>query len=414
MNKLIANSIIGMLATLGVLLCAVPAQAANFTWCINMAVNYSDTDIGEDLLLDVQGNPLGRFLTVRLSRENGTKTWGVVNLDALGCYSFSDTTNGPFRLEVQSRAKVVRTDDWDVTNTLEIRNSAGDLAEWTFIWTFPAAGGNHSSTLAQTRRTNLLAAGIHALFRFSDGLTGKTITIHDDECPGYATPTSCASGNGGTAAEVWILPGHDQKKFLLAHEIGHAVQWLWFNFNQPGDYDINDGGADCEWSNPENLAIRLHALHTKEHSSIAFTEGFAQYYSTFAYNVPSTVGWFHYYKDDYKNPPGVTTVNMENGPTGGDTAYLENVCTNDVQGKAGMGVELDWARQLWDYRTQAGTQPTHYQLMRQMKNGFQSGAWSQSNTWSRSEAGVEQYDDDNGTLFADRWHDLGVANGIDH
>jgi hypothetical protein len=414
MNSLALRRLAGLLASIVALVVAAPAHAASFWWCVNIDVDYSDTDIGEDLLLDSQGHPLARGLTVRVSRQDNTKSWAVAQLDALGCYNFTDTTNGPFRLEVESSAKIYRTDNASFTNTIEIRNSAGNLAEWTFIKTFPAGGGNHTSTLPQTRRTNLLAATINSVYRFSDGLSNKTITVHDLQCPSYATPTSCAGGNGGGAANVWIQPGHDEKKFLIAHEIGHAVQWLWFNFNQPGNYTINDGGAACEWANPENLAIRLHALHTKERSSIAFTEGFAQYYATYSYNLPTTVGWFHYYKDDYKNPPGVTTVNMENGPEGGATAYLDNECTNDINGKAGMGVELDWARQLWDYRTQAGDQPTHYQLMRQMKNGFESGAWTQSNTWSRSEAGVAEYDGTNGTNFADRWHDLGVANGIDH
>lgn len=393
---------------------ARPAHAANFNWCINMAVDFTDTDIGEDYLLDAQGNPLGRYLWVRLSRLDGSKTWPLTYLDGLGCLPFSDTTNGPFKLEVRSQARVPRSDNAANTNTVRVLNAADDLAEWTFNYTFPAAGGNHSSTLPQTRRTNLLAVGIHAYVGFSDGLANKTVTIHDATCPSYDTPTSCASGNGGGAAEVYILPGHDEKKFLVAHEVGHTVQWLWFNFNQPGSYSINDGGAACEWSNPMDLAIRYHALHTKEHSSIAFTEGFAQYYATYIYNSPAGTGWFHYYKDDYKNPPGVTLVDMEFGTAGGAVAYLENECTNDLQGKAGMGVELDWARQLWDYRTNAGVAPTNYQIMRQMKNGFEGGAWTAANTWAQSLAGVEEYDDDNGTSFADRWSDYGDANGVDH
>ncbi len=263
---------------------ARPAHAANFNWCINMDVDFTDTDIGEDYLLDAQGNPLGRYLWVRLSRLDGSKTWPLTYLDGLGCLPFSDTTNGPFKLEVRSQARVPRSDNAANTNTVRVLNAADDLAEWTFNYTFPAAGGNHSSTLPQTRRTNLLAVGIHAYVGFSDGLANKTVTIHDATCPSYDTPTSCASGNGGGAAEVYILPGHDEKKFLVAHEVGHTVQWLWFNFNQPGSYSINDGGAACEWSNPMDLAIRYHALHTKEHSSIAFTEGFAQYYATYIYN----------------------------------------------------------------------------------------------------------------------------------
>lgn len=388
------------------------AEAADFTWCVKMNVDLADTDIGEDYLLSAQ-DKLARFMWVRLSRNDGSKVWALTYLDALGCLAFSDTTNGPFKLELRSQARVPRTDNGANTNTLRVYNSAEELAEWTIIRGFPAAGGAATDTLPQSRRTNMLAVGTWSLMRFSDGLTGKTITMHDAQCPSYATPTSCAGGNGGAGADVWIMPGHDEKKFLVAHELGHAVQWLWFNFNQPGSYSINDGGAACEWSNPGNLAIRLHALHTKEHSSIAFTEGFAQYFSTYAFNATSTTAWFHYYKDDYKGG-AVTLVDMENGDTGGETAYLDNVCTNDVEGKAGMGVELDWARQLWDFRTNAGNIPTNYQIMRSMKNGFEGGAWSQSNTFARSEVGVQEHDDDHGTSIADRWHDLALANGIDH
>ncbi len=389
-------------AAAAVLLCAAEARANSYTFCASMETAYSDSGIGEDYLVsDVYA---ARYLKVRVKRGSTTVV-PTTYTNTSGCVSFSDSHKGQFVVEYWGELRVPRSDNGSYTNKAYIYNSAGNLPKWTYYWTFGGTTGQKTFTFNQTRRTNLINVTRWALERFSDGLINKTFIVWDKG--GCAEPeNSCNGTYSGTTSTVFINPTTgNSEKFLIAHEIGHSVVAHWFGYH-PGFgtmYNVNDGGSACEWTG-------YHALHSKEYSSAALAEGFAQYYATYLFNSASTSAWFRYYKQEYKSGT-VTTVNMENGPTGGSTAYLDNVCTGT---KAGRGVELDWARQLWDYRTNSGSKPSNYAILRQIKNGLTSGSWSNTNTWARVSAGVQEYDSDYGTSFHSRWTDFGEYNGIDH
>jgi hypothetical protein len=173
---------------------------------------------------------------------------------------------------------------------------------------------------------------------------------------------------------IYISGNHADRKYVIAHEVGHALifihgketyGWNMYDvgygafgysnaFGDLGDPQGRSAGPDCEW------IADSHHLHSLESSNAAFEEGWAQFVATASWNSEEeTDAFFHYYKD------GADEVDMENGPLGGVTAYIRNVCDcegdalgascpGDSPMKEGWGVELDWARAFWDLHTPGG------------------------------------------------------------
>lgn len=249
-------------------------------------------------------------------------------------------------------------------------------------------------------------------------MIAKVKEVHDrgDGCDGFNNCNGDCSCNGFYAplsqlATVYINSIHNKRKFLIGHELGHAFLAHWFGDNpapvanggQGSTYSRNEGGASCQWS-----GAGAHAIHSKEYSSGALLEGYAHYFATYLFNSEaSTVGAFWHYKDG----TGVTNVDMESGPTGGATLYMEATCSGS---DALRGVELDWARAFWNFKTEAGTKPSNYALTRQIKNGLTDPGWDMEDAWAKTQIGMDIYDSDNGTSFATRWDTKAAQNGIDH
>ncbi len=378
---------------------SLPARAYTHTFCIDVRVTTTDSGIGEDTYATPGAIMMpARGAHVRVLR-NGATVVGDTYASQGGCLTFDSPHTTNFQLEMWSDAEIPRTDNTNYSNFVRVLFANGTQAYWNWFIDNPGGGVVHVAT-NQTRRSNLLGLATYAVARWSDGLVNRTITVRDEECPSIPG-NSCA--NGGTA---YIQPASNEKKFLVGHELGHVLVHLWLDDHVPTSYSVNSGGSFCETD-----AGMAHALHSKEHQSAAFNEGFAQVYSTAVWNLNSqTDGWFHYYKDTYKDG-AVTEVDVENGPTGGVTAYLETRCTGS---DAGYGVELDWQRAFWDYLTNDGEKPTHYQLLRQLKNAVIGGSWSNANAYGAFTDAIADYDADNGTDFFDRWIDFAAYNGVDH
>lgn len=387
------------------------AMANTYKFCVQMDTDLENVNFGEDHFLQAGGPYLGRWIKVKVTR-GATTIVNTTYADGVGCVAFNDTQTGQFKLEIWSEMKVPRTDNAAQTNTVRILNSAGTQSYWNYFWTFGGTTGTKTFTLSQSNRTNLIAVSTWAFYRFSDGLINKITEIHDlaaGICPGNSCNDSYSPGS--QLATVYINPIHNKRKFLIGHELGHAFLAHWFSANpwpdqNPGQgtlYSRNEGGAACEWA-----GAGAHAMQSKEYSSGALLEGFPHFYAAYVFNSVADYGGFWYYKDG----TGITEVDMEAGPTGGTAKFLENTCSgSDVA----RGVELDWARQFWDFRTNAGTAPSNFALARQIKNGLTSGAWHMENGWQKMQAGMVEYDDLYGTDFATRWNSFGSSfNGVDH
>lgn len=370
------------------------------TFCAQTRVTTVDSGVGEDY-----GTTPGaivhpaRFAQMKVTR-GGATVLPTTYANSGGCVYFYSPYITGFKLEMWSRARIPRTDNAGHNNILDVQFSNGTNAYWYWNLNSNPYSAPVFVQTNQTRRSNLLGISSWALQQWSDGLANKTFIVRDEACPGIPN-NSCNTAAG----LIHINPDSYNRKFLIGHELGHAIVHRWINYHPSASYSVNSGGSECTTEETS------HALHSKEYQSAALTEGFAQFYATAIWNDESQGnGWFHYYKDYYKNG-SVQDVNVENGPTGGVTAYMENECTGTF---TGYGVELDWQRALWDYRTNPGTKPTHYQILRQYKNAVTGGSWSNTGAGDAFAAAIADYDNDHGTDFYPRWIEMSTYNGVDH
>jgi len=378
-----------------------PAGEDDIKFCFALPVHTVDAGIGEDFGINPVTNYPASYAEVTIvSLPPGSQT--VVDaeyLDADGCIEFEHVQPAGYSVKLAGRASVPSSSDPTQRNRIEVTKE--DLSTPAWYWCSDEAveeGDVHWFYASPNRRTNLLALSTFSLVRFSDGFGSQIIYVQDRPCS--SSPTNSCNSAPGSA--VQINPDHNQYRYAIAHEMGHFVVHR-FMGGHPllcGAYTVNAGGEACEWD-------LSHALHSKELSASAITEGFAQFYATAVFNrLDEQDGWFHYYKDDYKDG-AVTVVDMNDDLVGGTSAYLETICDGPVEG---FGVELDWARQFWDYMTDPGVKPTRLQLLEQLDMAYNQGGWDLGNAAERMGDVVTTHA---AGSYADRWHDLAVENGVD-
>lgn len=132
------------------------------------------------------------------------------------------------------------------------------------------------------------------------------------------------------------------------------------------------------------------------------SEGFAHFFATDAFNSHGQYGArFGYYK--YLDLSDPYVVDVENGPLGGATAFMEAAC---VPPYGGHGTELDWLRTFWDYHTNAGTKPGHSLILDEM--------WRAHEAMTKHCQGYRRmHESATSDGLGERWASFGAYNGID-
>ena len=286
-----------------------------------------------------------------------------------GCFGFVAPENTGFVVTVHAETRLGQGDD---VTFRAYRDKPQAIANpstppnWVFV---ASPGGQPRRVYYQNEGhpvSNLIAFGSF-VFHWVDrsttpGLAGpQTLRLINDnpDCPnsdGSCQPTSY----------VQIEPGKTDRKFLIGHEVGHWIHRRWTG-NDLGlyanSYSANSGDADCAF-----LGVGSHAMRSKEYSVGAFVEGFAHFLSALAWNDHAqTGGAFRYYKD--VDEPAYADLEADNwvvdlegagaAPSGGVSNWMANMCSVHD----GHSVEMDWLRFYWDYRTDAGSKPSHHQVL---------------------------------------------------
>lgn len=395
---------------------AIPglARAANYTVCARLTTSFENVGGGEDYITDADGPYSALYQRVIVLRAGFPYYNGY--LSDTGCATFASNFSDSYTVYFFSEVQVPRTDNGAQTNIGKITDSSGNLAQWVFGHSF--VGTSKTFDLSANWASNLVVATRQALYRFSNGVSSKTFLVKDQACPTDSS-NSCNSGTySSNTSTAYIHPDHNPRKFAIGHELGHSLVAHYFGGNpwpnEAGAYDYNGGGTSCQWSGAGS-----HAMHSMEYAAGALLEGFPQFYATYVFNSEATTDAYFYY---YKDGTGVTDVDMETGPTGGVTAYMDNTCTGTLTGK---GVELDWSRQFWDYRTNSGTKPSNSAILSQLNSAFGTPAsWHTvvnypslgdfDNTVNRMAAGLQAYDAVFSTGFETRWNNTDNTNGINY
>jgi hypothetical protein len=377
---------------------ALPSHAYDYRFCFRWPTSIADSGFGEDYgasSTDPWRARGGRAAIV----ANDHLQW-LGNLDGAGC---SPTLSLPigttFNFYLNSSA--------EVGNGIEItvRDANGDLDVLPILGAQPkilsgATSGVYYYVTPSTPRTTILAVAAFVLQRFNGGIAETNFTLNDRCCP--VGPTGCRSCSSG--GEIWLSSSGRERKFIIAHEIGHRLLGKW-----TGGYT-----NDCTYSAPPGQPCRTttgHALTSIEFASCGAMEGWAHFVATDAFNDHeeglNPDATFRYWSD-----PGLT-VDADRGPVGGVQRYMENVCLPPTPNYEGFGVELDWLRLWWNYHTNPslgalGTRPSHSQMMNEIDRSL---PWTATDTFSKLAFGILA---ESGLYQEYRFLAQAADNGCDH
>jgi hypothetical protein len=265
-----------------------------------------------------------------------------------------------------------------------------------FVRIVPHAGGSGLKyyTLPATDRSNLLAVTTFTLARFNS-MTGDAYVLNNRCRPDGIQCCDCASGG-----EIWVT--RRDRKFLIAHEVGHLLLR-----HHTGGY-VNDCTLEVDPIFTACFSDSSHALTSLEFSSCAAMEGWAHFVGVRAFNdhqdgdEPGAI--FQYWGG------GGLTVDVEQGPVGGVDRYYETMCGGNQVNSAGRGVELDWLRHWWDYHTDPGPgqKPSLSRMLDEIAN---SVPWVHNDTYDRLVEGIAGW---SGSAQRDRFTQIAADNGVNH
>jgi hypothetical protein len=368
----------------------VPPTSFQFNMCFRWPVSLADAGFGEDYGTSATSPWIARGGRVSIVRAGVTHFDGY--LDATGCtgpFTAAGTTG--FSIFGYSRARIAGND-------LIVRDAAGKTRSFVIWQANPGPNQNPVFVFPEVEAVStLLAVSAYTLQKFHGGMTGKTIPVENRCRPDGSACCNCSSGDS-----IWVTSA--DRKFLIAHEMGHRVLGLFAGgFNNDTSFDLIPGNTSgtCDTTS-------AHSMWSMELESGAAMEGWAHFIAVATFNsrAGTNPGAFLRYWDSAE-----TTVDVEQGDVGGASSYFATVCPT-VASAIRLGVQLDWLRHWWDYYSNAtdmdpGYAPT---VTRMMSEIDAAPAWSPGTAWSSIRAGVKTY---SGETQQARWDQHGAWNGID-
>lgn len=237
------------------------------------------------------------------------------------------------------------------------------LATWWTSGEVYTSGGELTLDVVPTGGTdvmkhnafNVLMAAAHGIWARSGGVFGATYTVwaNDNDYPG-------SSAYQASQDIVHIRTNHWDEKFLILHEMAHAVYRKATGWNKQGATSCQVHGVDPRCQNFGGSGDAGHQLPTYEYSSCAFFEGFAHFYAAAVFNDPDPSQFaFGYYRDAHTanfDPLGSATPDIADNPVVGilptsdyPLAFGQTICeAAQPTSTRPRGTEVDWMRALWE------------------------------------------------------------------
>jgi len=240
------------------------------------------------------------------------------------------------------------------------------LADVVWAAWSPTSSGTETKQVPTADWTNMVAAASHTVWKHNGGQTGYDYILYEEGEDG-STAAVCddhseSAGRSVTCGgEIWIAQGHQDNKYVIAHEVGHAMARYRDEGKGPNkDMDASQT-SECTWNSG-------HAMVSVEYQSAAAVEGLAHYIAATSFNDTSAYGdcWFYYYKNvDWNGDgtaDGIDWIDCEyNDHCDGvgesctyiaDEDHFGNECNASTTDN--RGVEYDWLRFWWHMRTRQG------------------------------------------------------------
>lgn len=376
-----------VLASLALAAPSLAAACQERTICISWDGEFEDKDVGEDYWnypwWDAVPARGARVALVRPAPEPPIGRY----LDDNGCMTFESQFAHGHTLTVYAEAVIAEVRVF-TERSATISSPADDGPFWRVDVSGVGPGQPVYKTLANEEHqpfSALMAAATAVLGRFDDL---GVIPPSDPDPPvltvGFLDATA---GAAGSCNRIDIGPDGYRSKYVIAHELGHWLQCEWGAIlglpTWGTDYGHNALVSDCAFG-PEHLypvndlngdVIEQeddlrgnHAIRSAELNMPAFTEGFAHFIASVAFNdITEDDGVFRYYKainhDDYDTFVAQNyRVSLKGtNALGGQVQWVETMCVADWAER--VTSEIDWMRFLWHFLTANGTKPTLQQIL---------------------------------------------------
>jgi len=419
-----------------------PVSACNErSVCVYWNSEISDNDVGEDYLIDDDIRARGARVTLmRPVPEPPISTF----LDENGCLSFETQYAYGHKLLVYADAWIGTTDP--VRIYAQRQETIDGPIETDFVWIVDLQGLAPDDTVTVPIKADatdpiapLMAIATATMYRLSEEglLPAAPPSMYIQYLDWKGNARFVGSG-------IQVGPDSFREKFLVAHEIGHWLQWHWGGeIGDSTEYGYKPMDDPCKFGvvklydfmdNELPSDASSHGLRSAEWSTPAMSEGFAHLIATAVFNDyidpgdnTDEDGIFRYYKDiDVKKYDDYQAFAEANSrvsllgdgipPLGGELRWTENQCPNDWAEQE-VSTELDWMRLFWHILTRSGTPPTLKEML-EFLNFIASSpniyAVDHINVWCEIRDAV----DDSPVMgtFAARFDqaniDTGVYNGI--
>jgi hypothetical protein len=370
-----------------------PSSPFAYNMCFRWPVSLIDAGFGESYGVDPTDPWRARGGRVTITQAGQTLFDDF--LDGWGCTGdFIANGGADFTIIGYSQARVAGND-------LIVRDAAQQIRSFAIANASPHANQAPMYVFPEIAAvSNLLAVSAYTMQNFNGGMTGRSITANNRCRLGGNQCCNCAADDA-----IWVTSA--DRKFLIGHELGHRLLSLYIgNYDNNVGFDLfpgtNAGAAQCDTNTQ-------HSMWSMENESGAAMEGWAHFVAVAVFNDPTG-----------PNPGAIirywsagtdTTVDVEDGPTGGAAQYFDTVCPT-VQTTAKLSVQLDWLRHWWDYHTNAGANvagvpASHKRMMDEMNA---ASPWTAGTTLDRIRDGVQA---NSGADQLARWDALSIKNGID-
>jgi hypothetical protein len=423
-----------------------PAAAHSYKTYIKFQIRTVDSGVGipdganaggtEDHYLDANNDisAIARGVRVKVSRGGWEQTFDADPTN--GSFTWSHTATNGFSIRVYGYA----TDS--AGNYVRIHNSPSSFTSYpgqtySILLTnvSPTAGGSDTYHVGSyDSKWTAMATLAFGLYRFHDGLSDKAfhVGIDNTQADGasahYGQSNSNITegrhyiklGNGDVDADGEPATRSTKFKFIVTHELGHAIAALHY-----GDHADADDGKEpnvilSHFMLPDacfdlNVDVGSYSIATKEWNSVGFREGFAHFISAKIWNNKETEGTFTWFAQAHDLER--YNFGASNNPGG----RLENQCCvggGCAEVWAGAGTNEDWVRFLWDWYTNTSDscpdRPAKLDMLKLYRQVRLNGGLTMNNYFEKMQAAADDLTHLSDCLRTDRFNSYADHNGINN
>jgi hypothetical protein len=345
-----------LVAAFAVLIPSVVLANPTATFCAKWSSQYNDSGVQEDSFTSTSTTAREAqyaYATV-YRKSDGYVIWGTAPLNESGCTPvLTLAVNTEYRFRVRTIAQYSSTQRIFIQNdSATTWTTSGDDAYEIYdaFYTPTNQYGvyQYQATFGKHWETNMMPIAGKIWDRVENGeiMIPTSTIILVRKSSGYSY-----NGKVGSNYTVWCGDSSSYvRKFIAAHEIGHAVGHRKAEMHG-SNYGATQPNALCSCN---HIGGESHCLQSREYIRAAENEGWAHFFSSAVFNNRTAAnGWFGYYKEindndgEYDCEDLPCPIDVTN-----DVRWMEHECST---GYTYRGVEWDWLTFFWGLWTEDAT-----------------------------------------------------------